>query len=77
MRRRKPGIGKGVPAELVDPRLWPQCRRWDGGTQPCSCWCSDRRREWTNAGGEARAFADSGELWDRYPCNKPIDWSQI
>jgi hypothetical protein len=75
MMRRRPRTIDGIPAELVDPESWPRCPRFDGGTQPCSCWCAERRREWTDAGGECPG--DTMALFDRHPCRQPIDWSLV
>jgi hypothetical protein len=75
LMRRRPQTVDGIPAELVDPELWPRCKRFDGGEQPCSCWCAERRREWVDAGG-----TEPGEpfaLYDQHPCNAPVDWSKI
>jgi hypothetical protein len=82
MRRRPPEVLSAVPRELIEPRLWPQCERVDGGFQPCSCWCSARRREFVDGGGEWPG-ASTGELTDlldllnRHPCNEPFDPAAI
>ena len=51
MRRRPPPLEASLPAELVDPQLWPLCPRFDGGTQPC-VWWSARQSEYLDAGGD-------------------------
>lgn len=82
VRRRPPPLLDSLPAELVDPRLWPLCPRWDGGVQPCSCWWAKRQGEFLEAGGEwpggeQRELTDLLEMQDRHPCREPWDESRI
>jgi hypothetical protein len=80
--RRKPTEGVSLPADLVDPQSWPRCDRWDGKTQPCSCWCVNRRREWQAAGnnwpgGPAQELEDLIALQQQFECNEPWDQGRI
>jgi hypothetical protein len=85
VRRRPPemsGSTVPLPAELSDPRLWPQCARWDGGTQPCTCWCAKQQTLWLEAGNEwpggvKRELTDLFDMLDRFPCHQPFDRSDI
>jgi hypothetical protein len=66
----------------MDSGRWPQCPRWDGGTQACFCWFARRQREWVDAGnewpgGEVQMFTDYLEMAQRHDCNKPINRSLI
>jgi hypothetical protein len=65
----------------MDAKRWPRCDRWDGGTQPCLCWFSERQRELFEAGdwpgGDAGMLSDYLEMAQHHDCNKPIDWSLI
>lgn len=74
--------GSSVPTELIDPRLWPQCLRFDGGSQPCSCWCADQRQAWADSGNEwpggpPQELSDLIDLHNRYECREPFDPSKI
>jgi hypothetical protein len=80
--RRRPVQWGAVPAELTDPRLWPECPRFDGGVQPCSCWCAAQRQEWVDAGnewpgGSAQELTDLIDLQNQHECNEPFDPSTI
>lgn len=83
MRRRKVVNAGDVPAEIVEPSLWPTCARWDRPTeQPCSCWAAERQHEWLNAGnrwpgGDERELIELFKLFDTHPCRKPFDESII
>lgn len=84
MRRRPPPLLDSLPAELVDPRLWPLCARWDSKTpQPCSCWWVQKQTEFLESGGQWPG-GESRELTDLldvvrgpYECRQPWDPSAI
>ncbi len=83
MRRRLPDVAGLLPTELIDPALWPQCPRYDGGTQPCSCWWAQRQNEYLVAGGEWPG-GESREMTDLlavicgpFECREPFDGSGI
>ena len=66
----------------MDAKRWPQCPRWDGGSQPCVCWFSRQQRQFVDAGnewpgGEVGMLADYLEMQRVHDCNEPIDWSVI
>ena len=52
VRRRPRALIGSLPAELVDPTLWPLCPRFDGGEQRCVCWWARRQDEYIKGGGE-------------------------
>lgn len=68
MRRRRPEAEPGT--ELDDPARWTQCDRWDGGTQPCSCWLSDHVR------AEGLQI-DVSAAFDQHPCRRPFRYDEI
>jgi hypothetical protein len=68
MRRRKHEPEPGT--ELTDPTRWPQCERFDGGTQPCVCWLS----------GHVQAEGLDIDMWpllDEHKCAKPFRYEDI
>lgn len=67
----------------MDPQSWPECQRFDGGTQPCCCWFAERQSEWLEVegnvwpGGEAGAFRDWITISGQHECNAPFDPSEV
>ena len=81
-RRRPAELIDSGPAALVDQGLWPKCPRFDGGVQPCTCWCAAQRQEWVEAGNEwpggpQQELGDLIDIHKRYPCREPFDPSTI
>jgi hypothetical protein len=71
-----------APAELMDPRRWARCERWDGGDQPCLCWFSEAQQKFVDdgnewPGGETQMFADYVKVQRDHKCERPFDWSVI
>jgi hypothetical protein len=61
------------PAELVEPRLWPQ---------PCTCWCAKQQTLWLEVGNEwpggvKRELTDLFDMLDRFPCHQPWQGSTV
>ena len=77
VRRKVREVTGTLPAELVGPTLWPLCPRFDGGVQPCSCWCVEQQETWLAdgnewPGGARQELADLLELVGRHPCREPF-----
>ncbi|OBK91490.1 hypothetical protein [Mycolicibacter sinensis] len=69
MRRRRPQPPPEVAA-TADPTSWPQCDRWDGGTQPCSCWFGEHVRA-------ENLDVDMFAVLGVHKCNKPFRYDEI
>lgn len=81
VRRREPERTDWT-AQLMDSTRWPQCPRWDRGTQACVCWWSEQQQQWLDAGnawpgGEGRVLTDLLEMQRRHACRQPWDQTAV